>query len=155
VDARCEPPFGSFTALAAVKPELVSSAGSNASIRLSSALVIHISPLGSNATPNSVWSLALGVVSVVAGSRSPVPLSWVGSRRRMADGLALAVQRPSGTGGPGSGSGGGLDSVESEPQAAITASRKMSFARRAGRSIAVYLLKFARAVPQPTLRTPA
>src|SRR5206468_1850802 len=149
VGALSEPELVAITVVALLKPELVSSAGPNARTRLSSALVIHISPRESNATPTSVWSRALGVVSVVAGTRSPVPLSCAGARRTMAPGLALAVQRPSGTAGPGPGLGGVLDMVESEPQAATTESRRMTTARRDVRRIVSDFLEEGGGVAAP------
>src|SRR5207302_10227178 len=101
----------------------------------SSSLATHRLPAPSNATPASAVRPALGVVTIVAGTRCPVSVSWVGSRRRMADGLPLTVQSPSWSNGGGGGGGGAVGVVASFPQRGARGRRGRNAGRRLLRRI--------------------
>src|SRR6266581_4003046 len=120
-----EPRVGVITLLAALVPELDNAPGSKASSTESSSLATHRLPAASNATPASVVRPALGVVTIVAGTRCPVSVSCVGSRRRIAGGLPLTTQSPSCAEVGGGGGGGTVGDVAPVPQAAARASRTM------------------------------
>src|SRR6185437_16219209 len=64
-----EPRVGVITLLAALVPELARAPGANASSKESSSLATHRLPAASNATPARVVRPALGVVTIVAGTR--------------------------------------------------------------------------------------
>src|SRR6058998_1434868 len=117
-----EPRVGVITLLAALVPELASAPGAKASSKESSSLATHRLPAASNATPASVARPALGVVTIVAGTRCPVSVSCVGSRRRIPGGLPLTTHSPScaevgGGGGGGGGGGWTIGDVAPVPQA--------------------------------------
>src|SRR5437016_246358 len=136
-----------MTVLASLVPELASASGSNASSKESSSLATQRLPAASNATPASMVRPALGVVTIVAGTRCPVSVSCVGSRRRMADGFPLTVQSPSWSNGGGGGGGGTTGVVASFPHPAANGSSSTNAARRLLRRIVFSTPRGGRARP--------
>src|SRR2546429_8927861 len=127
---RSERRLGRITVRATLVPELASAPGSKASSNESSSLATHRLPTASNATPASIVRPALGVVMIVAGTRWPVSVSWVGSRRRMADGCPLTVQGPAWSHGGGGGGGGAPGGGAAFPHPAPNRSSRTNAARR-------------------------
>src|SRR5690242_16550550 len=137
-----EPCVGVTTVLAALDPELESAPGSKPSSNESSSLATHRLPALSNATPDSVLRPPLGVARIVAGTRCPVSVSCVGSRRRMPGGFPLTTQSPSCA---AVGGGGTTDFVASVPQAAAKARSRASVAWRTDGRIESFRVRGLRA----------
>src|SRR5690242_613315 len=144
-----EPRVGVITVLAALDPELASAPGSKPSSNESSSLATHKLPALSNATPDSVLRPPLGVVRMVAGTRCPVSVSWVGSRRRMPGGFPLTTHSPFcaavGGGGGGGGEGGTTDFAAWVPQPAARARSRASAAWRTDGRIESFRVRGLRA----------